>query len=324
MSTDAPPPREFDVTLPDGFGRGEPGGLGESAFDDIPGHAPIDIGDLEGDPAIAFRRTLGMFATGVTVLTTRAGDHVHGMTANAFMSVSLRPPLVLISLDRSTRLCGMLHEGSRFGVSVLAQTQLELSGTYARSARDGVQPEFVVVSETALVQGALAHLVARVVRTYWGGDHSLFLGQVEYARYAEGEPLLFHGGRYERLLGDPELFSRLPPELLDQILLRGHEVRYAAGDTIMERGEMSDTMMLVKEGTVSVERPGRALQLGVGALVGEIEVLNPGFGRTATITAETDVTCVAVTRAALLEGFAADPAAAVALLGILASRFRER
>jgi CRP-like cAMP-binding protein len=125
------------------------------------------------------------------------------------------------------------------------------------------------------------------------------------------------------MLGDPELFSRLPPELLDQILLRGHEVRYAAGDTIMERGELSDTMMLVKAGSVRVERPGRALTLGVGTLIGEIEVLDPGLGRTATITADTDTTCVAVTRAAMLEGFADDPAAAVALLGILASRFRE-
>ena len=83
--------------------------------------------------------------------------------------------------------------------------------------------------ETPLVDGALAHFVARVVRSYWGGDHSLFLGQVEYVRYGEGEPLLFHGGRYERMLGDPELFSRLPRELLDQLLTRGHEARFARG-----------------------------------------------------------------------------------------------
>jgi len=323
MSTDAPPPREFELTLRGGFATGALEGLGDSAFDDIPSSEPIDIGDLEGDPAIAFRRTLGMFATGVTVLTTRVGDQVHGMTANAFMSVSLRPPLVLISLDRRARMCGMLHEGGTYGVSVLSSTQTALSDRFAGRPVEGVEPEFAVVRDTPLVEGALAHFVARVVRSYWGGDHSLFLGHVEYARYGEGEPLLFHGGRYERMLGDPELFSRLPPELLDQILLRGHEVQYAAGDTIMERGELSETMMLVKQGSVSVERPGRSLTLGVGTLIGEIEVLDPGLGWTATITAETDTTCVVVTRAAMLEGFAADPAAAVALLGILASRFRE-
>ena len=58
--------------------------------------------------------------------------------------------------------------------------------------------------DTPLVEGALAHLVARVVRSYWGGDHSLFLGQVEYVRYGEGTPLLFHGGRYERVVRETE------------------------------------------------------------------------------------------------------------------------
>ena len=323
MSTDAPPPREFDIALPGGFAPGGLEGLGDSAFDDVPNAEQIDVGDLEGDPAIAFRRTLGMFATGVTVLTTRVGEKAHGMTANTFMSVSLRPPLVLISLDRRTRLCGMLHEGSRFGVSVLAQRQWELSDTYARSARDGVEPEFIVVSETPLVQDALAHLVARVVRTYWGGDHSLFLGQVEYARYGEGEPLLFHGGRYERVVGNPELFSRLSPELLNQLLAHGSDVAFATGEKLMQRGDPSDVLMLVTAGSVVVERPGRRLTLGVGALIGEIEVLDPGAGRTATVTAEEETTCIVVTREQLLEGLAADPQAAIALLEILAGRFRE-
>ena len=119
-----------------------------------------------------------------------------------------------------------------------------------------MEPSFAVVRETPLVEGALAHFVARVVRSYWGGDHSLFLGHVEYARYGEGEPLLFHGGRYERMLGEPELFSRLPPELLDQLLLRGHEVRFAAGETLMTRGEVSDTLMLVTAGSVLRRAPG--------------------------------------------------------------------
>ena len=285
MSTDAPPPEEFAIELRGGFAPGALEGLGDSAFDDVPDSEQIDVGDLEGDPAIAFRRTLGMFATGVTVLTTRAGEQVHGMTANAFMSVSLRPPLVLISLDRRARMCGMLHEGSRYGVSVLAQGQTELSDLFAGRAPAGVEPAFTVVRDTPLVDGALAHFVARVVRSYWGGDHSLFLGQVEYTRYGEGEPLLYHGGRYERIVRDPELFSRLPAELLDQLLVRGRETRFAAGDVLMRRGEASDTLMLVTAGSVSVERPGRRLTLGPGSLVGEIEVLDPGVGRIATITA---------------------------------------
>ena len=77
-----------------------------------------------------------MFATGVTVITTREGDQVHGMTANAFMSVSLEPPLVLISVDRRTKMCALLHEGRTYGVSVLCETQSALSDRFAgRPAR---------------------------------------------------------------------------------------------------------------------------------------------------------------------------------------------
>src|SRR5262245_63829201 len=145
MSSDAPPPEEFNLVLP-GFAPGALSGLGDSIFDDVPVSEQIDVGDAGDDPAIAFRRTLGMFATGVTVLTTRQGEQVHGMTANAFMSVSLRPPLVLISLDRRARMCAMLHEGTHFGVSVLAQGQAELSDKFAGRAADA-EAEFVVVRE---------------------------------------------------------------------------------------------------------------------------------------------------------------------------------
>ena len=72
-----------------------------------------------------------MFATGVTVITALKGDEVHGMTANAFMSVSLEPPLVLISVDRRTKMCALLHEGMHYGVSVLCATQAALSDRFA-------------------------------------------------------------------------------------------------------------------------------------------------------------------------------------------------
>ena len=312
-------PEEFDVPLTVGAGLS-----GGTSFDDLPEARALDVGELEGDPAIAFRRTMGMFATGVTVLTTLNADQVHGMTANAFMSVSLSPPLVLISLDRRARLCSMLHEGMRFGVNVLSAEQAGLSDRFARRAvAEGLEPTFSVLHETPLVDGALAHVVARVVRSYWGGDHSLFLGQVEYAHHGEGQPLLFHGGRYERMIADPELFSALPHDLLQHIVSRGAEASYPAGSLLMARGDRSNELMLVIEGTVTVERPGRRLSLGPGALIGEIEVLDPGAARMATITAETDVRCAVVTRDVLLASFEEDPRAALALLGILASRFRE-
>jgi flavin reductase (DIM6/NTAB) family NADH-FMN oxidoreductase RutF len=163
--------------------------------------------EIEGaDPAVALRQTLGMFATGVTVITTAAGDQIHGMTANAFMSVSLEPPLVLISVDRRTKMCHMLHEGQHFGVSVLASDQRDLSDQFAGRAPEGVEPAFEMVHETPLVEGSAAQFVSRVEKSYWGGDHSLFLGLVEYACYDDSaQPLLFHGGQYGGLSSGAEL-----------------------------------------------------------------------------------------------------------------------
>ena len=186
----ARPPAEFDFPL----SWAGPDGIGETRFDEV---AEAERPDVEGDdPAVALRSTLGMFATGVTVITTLKAGQVHGMTANAFMSVSLDPALVLVSIDRRTKMCGLLYEGSRYGVSVLCETQSELSDRFAGRAVNSAEPRFDVVRDTPLVDGALAHFVARVERSYWGGDHSLFLGRVEYARQHSGAPLLFHGGHY--------------------------------------------------------------------------------------------------------------------------------
>ncbi len=315
-------PREFEVAIggaieaPEAFG---------ASFDAAPPAAELELGEgLEGDPALAFRRTLGMFATGVTVLTTRVAEQVHGMTANAFMSVSLQPPLVLVSIDRRARMGALLHEGTRFGVSVLEAQQTRLSDKFAgRTADDLPEPTFEIVHEAPLVEGALAHLVARVVRSYWGGDHSLFLGQVEFARYGEGRPLLFHRGRYERLIEDPHVFSLLPRELLDPLLALGEERTFSADEPLMEIGEQGCDLMLIVEGTVRVQRPGYSSTVGPGELIGEIEVLDPSGGRIADIHAVEPVRAIAVTRDALLSALEADPRAAIALIEVLAARFRE-
>ncbi len=315
-------PPEFEVEINSAISAPEAFG---ASFDAAPLAEALELGEgLEGDPAVAFRRTLGMFATGVTVLTTRVGEQVHGMTANAFMSVSLRPPLVLISIDRRAKMGALLHEGTRFGVSVLEARQTSLSDRFAgRVADDPPEATFEIVHETPLVEGALAHLVARVVRSYWGGDHSLFLGQVEFARYGEGRPLLFHGGRYERLVEDPRVFSLLPRELLDPILALGEERAYADGEPIMRMGEAGSELLLVIEGEARVERPGRSLTVGAGELIGEIEVLDPGGGRIADIHAAGPMRALAISREALLSALETDPRAAVALIEVLAARFRE-
>ncbi len=318
------PPSEFDLSMQGLSIAGAPEGIGESFFDVAPPPEQMEAAaGSDADPAVEFRRTLGMFATGVTVITTRVGEQVHGMTANAFMSVSLRPPLVLISVDRRARLNALLREGGHFGVSVLEEGQTALSDRFAgRPRADDADPRFEIVRDTPLVEGALAQLVARVVRSYWGGDHSLFLGQVEYVRYGEGTPLLFHSGRYERVVRDPHVFAALPEELWRPILASGTEQSYSEGAAIMRIGEPGDSLSLVLEGTVRVERPGKLVRLGVGELLGEIEVLDGG-PRIADITAETAVRCLEITRPNLLRALESDPRAAMALIEVLAGRFRE-
>src|SRR5207247_749013 len=131
-------------------------------------------------------------------------------------------------------------------------------------------------------------------RSYWGGDHSLFIGQVEYARYGQGAPLLFHGGRYELLLASLPVFSSLPPEVLGPILSSGQERRLAAADTIIREGDPGDELFVILEGEVRIERGGRPLHtFSTGEFFGELAVLD-GRTRSASAVAVTDVRCLTV------------------------------
>ena len=201
-----------------------------------------------------------MFATGVTVLTTRVGEQIHGMTANAFMSVSLDPPLVLISIDRRARMSALLHEGTRFGVSVLEARQTGLSDRFAGRVGDEFpEATFEVVHEAPARRGS-ARALRRPGRPLLLGRRPLALPRAGRVRpLRRGTPLLFHGGRYERLVEDSRVFSLLPRELLDPILALGEERVYSDGEPVMQRGEPGSELLLVLEGTVRVERPGRSL-----------------------------------------------------------------
>ncbi len=317
------PPQEFDLPL-GGFFASAPEGIGQGFLDEIPAEDEMEIEAEDRDPVVEFRRTLGMFPTGVTIITAQVGDQVHGMTANAFMSVSLRPPLVLISVDRRARMHGLLHEGRRYGISVLHDEQEALSDHFAgRAAEDAPEPRFYVVRETPLVEGAVAHLVARVVRSYWGGDHSLFLGHVEYARCAEGRPLLFHGGRYEHLLASAPIFGALAPDQLALLLASGREREYESGEAIVRTGEPGNELYVLVEGEVRIERAGRTLaRFRPGDVVGEVAVLD-GRPRSADIVADGRVRCLAVSRGALRRAIEAEPKLAWELLGVLAGRVRD-
>jgi flavin reductase (DIM6/NTAB) family NADH-FMN oxidoreductase RutF len=166
--------------------------------------APTGVAKLTPKSAAAesaareLRQVMGRFATGVTVVTTTQRDMIHGMTANAFLSVSLRPPLVLVSLGRC-RMSEMLPRTGQYGVSVLASDQEHFAAHFAGQRASPVAPEFVWHDELPHLKGALAHVGCRVVDVHPAGDHVLWIGEVQHLSHRDGEPLLFYTGRFGTL-----------------------------------------------------------------------------------------------------------------------------
>jgi flavin reductase (DIM6/NTAB) family NADH-FMN oxidoreductase RutF len=152
--------------------------------------------------AADFRRALGSFATGVTILTVDLDGEVHGMTANAFASVSLDPLLVLVCVDNKTRTHAHLHAKKRFGINVLSQNQRAISDFYASPDRDQQDPASAgarfecTAHGTPVLHGSLAYLECRLHSSQDAGDHTIFIAEVEDAVIRTGDPLLFFRGKY--------------------------------------------------------------------------------------------------------------------------------
>ena len=155
-----------------------------------------------------YRRALGQFATGVTVVTTRAVDgRKVGVTVNSFSSVSLDPPLILWSLSREAPSFGDFMHAPHFAINVLESAQHHLSRQFSTPLPDkfsGVEHE-ESSSGMPLLKGTIARFMCRKVRQYDGGDHVIFVGEVEQYNYGAGEPLVFHSGRYRIATRHPDL-----------------------------------------------------------------------------------------------------------------------
>jgi flavin reductase (DIM6/NTAB) family NADH-FMN oxidoreductase RutF len=147
-----------------------------------------------------FRAALGMFATGVTIVTARtAQGELIGLTANSFNSVSLTPPLVLWSLSRAAASIAVFSAGSHYAINVLAADQKALAERFATRGADrwnGVGFDEGAGS-APLLHGAAATFECFNRSRYEEGDHVIFVGEVERCAHRTGAaPLLFHGGRY--------------------------------------------------------------------------------------------------------------------------------
>ncbi len=161
-----------------------------------------------------FRKAMGCFATGVTIVTVDQDGEVHGMTANAFCSVSLDPVLVLVCVDQRARTHAHLHARKRFGINILRSDQQAVSEYYARSTESHQHAEEAGASfertahGTPVLRGGLAYLECRLHSTQQAGDHTIFIAEVEDVVVREGEPLLFFRGQY-RNRSEPQLGQEL-------------------------------------------------------------------------------------------------------------------
>jgi flavin reductase (DIM6/NTAB) family NADH-FMN oxidoreductase RutF len=153
-----------------------------------------------------FRATVGAFATGVTVVTTRGEEHAYGMTANAFSSVSLDPPLILVCVISPSEGAEHISRNGVFAVNILAEEQEPLSRYFASRDRPRGLDAFrevahrIGASGSPILEGSAAFMDCRVHAAHEAGDHLIFIGEVlEIATREDGSPLVFHGGGYRQL-----------------------------------------------------------------------------------------------------------------------------
>ncbi len=149
-----------------------------------------------------FRRALSSFPSGVTVVTTKdKAGRLHGITVSAFCSVSLEPPLVLVCIDKTTGSHPAFEFGGVFVINVLSEDQAHLSNHFASLTADKFDGiEYRQTSDgIPILDDAMVNLECRLVYTHEGGDHSIFVGEIQNAIIKDGKPLLYFQGSYRSL-----------------------------------------------------------------------------------------------------------------------------
>jgi len=157
-----------------------------------------------------FRKALGHFATGVTVVTVeRAPGSVRGMTANSFTSVSLDPLLILICVEKRAAILPLLEKKKQFGVSVLKEGHEAISEYFSKGTQSAEAEQRLSIhyrwtkSGIPVLEGTLLQLSCEVVASHLAGDHTIFIGKVAEAEIHDGRPLLYFGGEYRHMARRP-------------------------------------------------------------------------------------------------------------------------
>ena len=156
--------------------------------------------------ALEFRKALGHFTTGVTVVTVeREPGKIHGMTANSFTAVSLDPMLILVCVDKRAKMLSLIEKRKRFGISVLKAGQEAISEYFAKGEQSAEAEERMSIryrwtpGGIPVIENTMLQLSCQLVASHMAGDHTIFVGEVEYAEIREGEPLLYFRGEYRKV-----------------------------------------------------------------------------------------------------------------------------
>ena len=151
-----------------------------------------------------FRTAWSNFATGVTVVTTleSEGSGIHGMTANGVASISLEPPLAMVTVGHDRNTFPLMMMNQRFGISVLTLGQRGVARHFSvpeEIRKTLPTPPYAPLGQSMIIDGSLAMMDCKVVRTVQAGDHTIFLAEVEHVKIGYGHPLLFYQSRFAEL-----------------------------------------------------------------------------------------------------------------------------
>lgn len=149
--------------------------------------------------ARVFRRVMGKFATGVTVITFIHEGQFSGMTANAFMSLSVDPPMVLIAVRNQARFAGAIKPGDAFGICFLREEHEALSSHFGGRPVADLPVNYRQLGDAPVLAGALVQLAVRANSVHEGGDHLIYTADVQAVEESDGRPLLFYSGSYKQL-----------------------------------------------------------------------------------------------------------------------------
>lgn len=146
--------------------------------------------------ATEFRDALGRYASGVTIITAEQGGERRGMTASAFVSVSLEPPLILVSVAKRAHMHAVLLEAPGFAVNILTEAQRPLSDHFAGRPDAALSVPWGELRGQPVIEGALVQLACTRHAVHDGGDHTLFVGEVQASGLSDARPLVYHHGGY--------------------------------------------------------------------------------------------------------------------------------